>query len=163
VHAWIVVHRIVLPMTLHCHWDGSVTACLTLWSVAKVLTVFVDHLQCNGSWSAHGDPVSCIPSECVRSLYCRASVGILGWVHLAVCSVLPAVQVRTSPDWNRPSPVQSSPLKFCTRIGLVHNICALVWNNLDWCGLRYPTAWFLDQIQAHLEVYVDWCVLLRNP
>jgi hypothetical protein len=55
-------------------------------------------------------------------------------------AVLPTVQVRTSPDWNRPSPVQSSPLKFCTGIGLVHNICALVWNSLDWCGLRYPAA-----------------------
>jgi len=43
-------------------------------------------------------------------------------------TVLPAVQVRTSPDWNRPSSVQSSLLKFRTGIGPVHNFCALVRN-----------------------------------
>ena len=43
-------------------------------------------------------------------------------------AVLPAVQVRTSPDWNRPSSVQSSLLKFRTGIAPVHNFCALVRN-----------------------------------
>ena len=64
---------------------------------------------------------------------------------------------------SRDGPVQSSRLKFCTGIRLVHNISTLVCNCLDWCGLWYPAVWFLDQIQAHLEVYVDWWVLLRNP
>jgi len=50
--------------------------------------------------------------------------GVFEWEQ----SVLPAVQVRTSPDWNHPSPVQSSPLKFRTGIGPVYNFCALVRN-----------------------------------
>ncbi|KAF8533287.1 hypothetical protein BDD12DRAFT_947507 [Trichophaea hybrida] len=42
---------------------------------------------------------------------------------LVLVAVLPAVQVRTSPDWNHPSPVQSSPVPSNFALGS------------DWCTI----------------------------